>query len=166
MDTITSTADSKDCPGICVHTLATLICYEVLDNVPCPSASMKCCIEQAPLRNSTQTPNVISTSASSSSQGANTAAVQSTSGNAKHPTATPNPSTAATVHKQSSASATMSLSTLTTHRPKTTQRKPAPITTHKTTTRRPTTSAASNSNITKKQEKHKDDNNEDKQSKL
>jgi len=48
LDTITSTADAKDCPGVCVHTLATLICYEVLDDVACPSASMKCCIENAP----------------------------------------------------------------------------------------------------------------------
>lgn len=45
LETITSTADSKDCPGVCVHTLATLICYEVLENVICPSPSMKCCIE-------------------------------------------------------------------------------------------------------------------------
>lgn len=45
MDTITSTADSKDCPGVCVHALATLICYDVLEDVTCPSASMKCCVE-------------------------------------------------------------------------------------------------------------------------
>ncbi|KAJ6636469.1 Protein masquerade [Pseudolycoriella hygida] len=45
LDTITSTADAKDCPGVCVHTLATLICYEVLEDVPCPSSSMKCCVE-------------------------------------------------------------------------------------------------------------------------
>ncbi|XP_055698870.1 protein masquerade [Phlebotomus papatasi] len=48
LDTITSTADSKDCPGVCVHTLATLICYEVLEDVPCPSPSMRCCLESAP----------------------------------------------------------------------------------------------------------------------
>lgn len=48
LDTITSTADSKDCPGVCVHTLATLICYEVLEDIACPSANMKCCIESAP----------------------------------------------------------------------------------------------------------------------
>lgn len=45
LESITSTADSKDCPGVCVHTLATLICYEVLEDVPCPSSSMRCCIE-------------------------------------------------------------------------------------------------------------------------
>lgn len=45
MDTITSTADSKDCPGVCVHALATIICYDVLEDVACPSPSMKCCVE-------------------------------------------------------------------------------------------------------------------------
>lgn len=49
LDTITSTADSKDCPGVCVHALATLICYEVLENVKCPSATMRCCVEPPPL---------------------------------------------------------------------------------------------------------------------
>lgn len=48
LDTITSTADATDCPGVCVHTLATLICYEVLEDVQCPSASMKCCVENSP----------------------------------------------------------------------------------------------------------------------
>lgn len=45
MDTITSTADAKDCPGVCVHALATIICYDVLEDVVCPSSSMKCCVE-------------------------------------------------------------------------------------------------------------------------
>lgn len=49
LDSITSTADSKDCPGVCVHTLATLICYEVLENVNCPNPSMRCCVEPPPL---------------------------------------------------------------------------------------------------------------------
>jgi len=49
LDTITSTEDSKDCPGVCVHTLATLICYEVLENVKCPSPTMRCCVEPPPL---------------------------------------------------------------------------------------------------------------------
>lgn len=55
LDTITSTADSQDCPGVCVHTLATLICYEVLEDVPCPSSSMKCCVESSPA-NTTMAP--------------------------------------------------------------------------------------------------------------
>lgn len=45
LDTLTSTADSKDCPGVCMHALATVICYDVLEDVQCPSPSMKCCIE-------------------------------------------------------------------------------------------------------------------------
>lgn len=49
LDTITSTADSQDCPGVCVHTLATLICYEVLENVKCPSPTMRCCVEPPPI---------------------------------------------------------------------------------------------------------------------
>lgn len=28
-----------------MHALATVICYDVLEDVQCPSASMKCCIE-------------------------------------------------------------------------------------------------------------------------
>ncbi|XP_002046313.3 protein masquerade [Drosophila virilis] len=69
LDTITSTADAKDCPGVCVHTLATLICYEVLDDVPCPSPSMKCCIENAPGKNATvaTTPRITTSTAGSSS---------------------------------------------------------------------------------------------------
>lgn len=45
LDSLTTTADSKDCPGICVHSLATIICYEVLEDIQCPSANMKCCVE-------------------------------------------------------------------------------------------------------------------------
>lgn len=55
MDSITSTADAKDCPGVCVHTLATIICYEVLDEIPCPSANMKCCVESSSSLNGTTT---------------------------------------------------------------------------------------------------------------
>ncbi|XP_066158472.1 protein masquerade [Euwallacea fornicatus] len=45
LDTITATADSKDCPGVCVHALTTIICKDVLEDVACPSSSMKCCVE-------------------------------------------------------------------------------------------------------------------------
>ncbi|KAL1461117.1 hypothetical protein WDU94_013048 [Cyamophila willieti] len=65
LDTITSTAESKDCPGTCVHAIATLICAEVLDDVQCPSPSMRCCLE-AP-SNSTS-PAGSSTSQSTSTQ--------------------------------------------------------------------------------------------------
>ncbi|KAK4871943.1 hypothetical protein RN001_016067 [Aquatica leii] len=53
LDTITSTVDSKDCPGVCVHALATIICYDVLEDVACPSSSMKCCVEP-PAPNTTE----------------------------------------------------------------------------------------------------------------
>lgn len=48
LDTLTSTAESKDCPGICVHSLTTIICYDVLEDIPCPSPSMRCCVESNP----------------------------------------------------------------------------------------------------------------------
>ncbi|XP_076163213.1 trypsin-like serine protease domain-containing protein masquerade isoform X1 [Ptiloglossa arizonensis] len=51
LDSITSTANSADCPGVCVHAFATLICYEVLEHVQCPT-SMRCCIE-APINGTT-----------------------------------------------------------------------------------------------------------------
>lgn len=37
-----------------MHTLATIICYEVLENVVCPNPSMKCCVE-APTNASSST---------------------------------------------------------------------------------------------------------------
>lgn len=45
LDSLTSTAESKDCPGVCVHTLATIICYEVLEDIQCPQSNQKCCVE-------------------------------------------------------------------------------------------------------------------------
>lgn len=53
LDSITSTADAKDCPGVCVHALATIICFDVLEDVACPSPSMKCCVEP-PAPNATE----------------------------------------------------------------------------------------------------------------
>ncbi|CAH0384577.1 unnamed protein product [Bemisia tabaci] len=57
LDTITSTADSKDCPGVCVHTIATLICYEVLEDVACPNPSMRCCVDPPANGSSTVAPS-------------------------------------------------------------------------------------------------------------
>ncbi|XP_078043058.1 trypsin-like serine protease domain-containing protein masquerade isoform X2 [Augochlora pura] len=58
LDSITSTANSADCPGVCVHAFATLICYEVLEHVQCPT-SMRCCIE-APINGTgTSTENLL-----------------------------------------------------------------------------------------------------------
>jgi len=41
-----------------VHTLATLICYEVLEDVVCPSPSMRCCVEPPPSNSSLPPPKV------------------------------------------------------------------------------------------------------------
>ncbi|XP_012348284.1 protein masquerade isoform X2 [Apis florea] len=56
LDSITSTANSADCPGVCVHAFATLICYEVLEHVQCPT-SMRCCIE-APINGTGTSENI------------------------------------------------------------------------------------------------------------
>ncbi|XP_043522958.1 protein masquerade isoform X3 [Frieseomelitta varia] len=58
LDSITSTANSADCPGVCVHAFATLICYEVLEHVECPT-SMRCCIE-APINGTGTSENAVS----------------------------------------------------------------------------------------------------------
>lgn len=50
MDSLVTIGDSKECPGICVHKYATIICYEVLEDIPCPSDSMRCCLEHPPGR--------------------------------------------------------------------------------------------------------------------
>ncbi|XP_076233939.1 trypsin-like serine protease domain-containing protein masquerade [Calliopsis andreniformis] len=57
LDSITSTANSADCPGVCVHAFATLICYEVLEHVQCPT-SMRCCIE-APINSTGTSDNIL-----------------------------------------------------------------------------------------------------------
>ncbi|XP_053952471.1 protein masquerade [Anastrepha ludens] len=112
LDTITSTADSKDCPGVCVHTLATLICYEVLDDIPCPSPSMKCCIESAPGKNIT----LAHTSTTS------TSTTTSTTSTTKRPTTTTTKLT--------------TTSTTAKPKPKTTSKRPTTTTTTTTTTKK------------------------------
>lgn len=128
LDTITSTADSKDCPGMCVHTLATLICYEVLEDVPCPSPSMKCCIEHAPAKNT----SYIST------------------------TTTTSTTTTATTSKRPATTATArpKISSTSTQKPKTTQKKPSTTIATKPTTRKPIASSTTAA-ATKKVDKAK-----------
>jgi hypothetical protein len=46
LGSVTQTADVEACPGKCVHSLASLICDEVREEVECPGASMKCCVER------------------------------------------------------------------------------------------------------------------------
>ncbi|XP_014205780.1 uncharacterized protein LOC106637496, partial [Copidosoma floridanum] len=45
LDSLTSSANSENCPGVCVHALATIMCYDVLEDVPCPQSSMRCCLD-------------------------------------------------------------------------------------------------------------------------
>ncbi|XP_008559655.1 protein masquerade [Microplitis demolitor] len=44
LDSLADTASSANCPGVCVHALATLICDDVLEDVQCPTSSMRCCV--------------------------------------------------------------------------------------------------------------------------
>jgi hypothetical protein len=57
LETITSTANSKDCPGVCMHALASLICSQVLEDVACPSPSMRCCVDSPPENNTSLAPS-------------------------------------------------------------------------------------------------------------
>ncbi|XP_011266969.1 protein masquerade [Camponotus floridanus] len=45
LTSLTSTAKIADCPGVCVHALATLMCDDVLEDVQCPTTSMRCCLQ-------------------------------------------------------------------------------------------------------------------------
>lgn len=44
--TITKTADAGGCPGKCIHSLASLLCDEVREDIKCPAQNMKCCVER------------------------------------------------------------------------------------------------------------------------
>ncbi|XP_071647011.1 protein masquerade isoform X2 [Temnothorax longispinosus] len=57
LNSLTSTAKIADCPGVCVHAWASIICDDVLEDVQCPAASMRCCL-QDPI-NSTSSENAI-----------------------------------------------------------------------------------------------------------
>lgn len=46
LGTITKTADVSDCPGKCLHALASLLCEEVREDIACPSKSMRCCVDR------------------------------------------------------------------------------------------------------------------------
>ncbi|XP_060806092.1 protein masquerade [Amyelois transitella] len=52
LETLDTQVDVKNCPGTCRHSLAAIMCTQVLDQVECPKPTMKCCIEE-PLDNST-----------------------------------------------------------------------------------------------------------------
>ena len=46
LGTITKTADSSECPGKCIHALASLLCDEVREDIQCPSEGLRCCIDR------------------------------------------------------------------------------------------------------------------------
>ncbi|XP_039149313.1 protein masquerade isoform X2 [Drosophila simulans] len=128
LDTITSTADSKDCPGVCVHTLATLICYEVLDDVACPSPNMKCCIENAPAGKNatavraTTTPKTTTTASTTTTQRttttvATTSTTKRTTTTSTTPKPKPKPQT-----KRPATSSTTKATAATTKKPSTTKK--------------------------------------------
>lgn len=46
LGSVTRTASVDNCPGRCVHSLASLMCDEVREDVQCPQANMRCCVER------------------------------------------------------------------------------------------------------------------------
>lgn len=46
LGSITKTANVNDCPGKCLHALASLLCEEVREDIACPSSSMRCCVDR------------------------------------------------------------------------------------------------------------------------
>jgi len=47
LGSVTQTETSDACPGKCIHSLASLMCDEVREEVACPSAQMRCCVEKS-----------------------------------------------------------------------------------------------------------------------
>ena len=43
---MTKTAETKECPGKCIHALASLLCGQVREDIQCPSGNMRCCVEK------------------------------------------------------------------------------------------------------------------------
>ena len=46
LGSITKTADVSECPGKCLHALASLLCEEVREDIQCPAQSMRCCVDR------------------------------------------------------------------------------------------------------------------------
>ena len=46
LGTVTQTADSSECPGKCIHALASLLCGQVREDIQCPQGNMRCCVEK------------------------------------------------------------------------------------------------------------------------
>merc|ERR1712012_777609 len=47
LGSVTKTASVDDCPGKCIHALASLMCDQVLENIQCPATNMRCCVERS-----------------------------------------------------------------------------------------------------------------------
>ncbi|CAH2095572.1 unnamed protein product [Euphydryas editha] len=52
LETLDTQVDDKNCPGVCMHSLASMICSNVLEDISCPNPSMKCCVDE-PIGNET-----------------------------------------------------------------------------------------------------------------
>ena len=46
LGSITKTAEVTECPGKCLHALASLLCEEVREDIGCPSKQMRCCVDR------------------------------------------------------------------------------------------------------------------------
>lgn len=46
LGTMTQTADTAECPGKCIHALASLLCGQVREDIQCPQGNMRCCVEK------------------------------------------------------------------------------------------------------------------------
>ncbi|XP_026500234.1 protein masquerade [Vanessa tameamea] len=52
LETLDTQVDAKNCPGVCMHSVAAFICSSVLEEITCPSPNMKCCVDE-PIGNDT-----------------------------------------------------------------------------------------------------------------
>lgn len=46
LGSITKTAEVNECPGKCLHALASLLCEEVREDISCPASTMRCCVDR------------------------------------------------------------------------------------------------------------------------
>jgi len=64
LGSITKTADVSECPGKCLHALASLLCEEVREDIQCPAQSMRCCVDRGNKPKPPGPPNDLATSES------------------------------------------------------------------------------------------------------
>ena len=56
MGTVTQTADISECPGKCIHALASLLCGQVREDIQCLQGNMRCCVEKPRRKKPNQKP--------------------------------------------------------------------------------------------------------------